>query len=226
MKRIIAIWKGSLVIKIVTACVVVVALVMVGRCTVSRSDEELVSGALVTVVAEPSAPSDVVVVTQQTEFGGPKVGGLNALRGLVYFMPPNTFQLIDTSGQKPVTVLYTTRLDIAPRSWKSGFPGVPGGRNEWFQIVYEGEIATARAGAHGFELHSDDGSKLFIDDQLVVTNDGRHEPQTASGVATLKPGRHRIRVLYFQGPRFEIALQLFVTPPGGARQILDVSHVL
>ncbi|WP_437311414.1 PA14 domain-containing protein [Sorangium sp. So ce388] len=233
MSRFLIFWKATPVaVKVMAACLVVVtvgAVVLVGRCAVTqeqRAEPVLVSGAVITIDTVPAAPPGVVVVGQATDFGGPQTAGVNALRGLVYFVPSGTSHLLNTASLSPVAVLYTSRLDIAPRSWQSGFPGVPGGRFEWFQISYEGEFVTARAGAHQFELLSDDGSRLFIDDQLVVANDGRHEPASVQGSVMLQPGRHRIRVGYFQGPRFEIALQLFVTPPQGARQILDVSRVL
>ncbi len=103
---------------------------------------------------------------------------------------------------------------------------MPGGRNEWFQVDYEGKFFTSRGGEHRFETLSDDGSQVFIDGQLVVNNDGRHPPKSAQGAISIPAGKHSIRVSYFQGPRFEIALQLFVTPPSGARQILDVSRVM
>ncbi|XYI03109.1 PA14 domain-containing protein [Sorangium sp. So ce1128] len=220
-------------VKVVAACLVVVTLgvvvLVVGRFAATQTgpaEPVLVSGAVITIDTVPAAPPGVVVVGQATDFGGPQTAGVNALRGLVYFVPNGTSHLLNTASLSPVAVLYTSRLDIAPRSWQSGFPGVPGGRFEWFQISYEGEFVTSRAGAHQFELLSDDGSRLFIDDQLVIDNDGRHEPASARGSVVLQPGKHRIRVGYFQGPRFEIALQLFVTPPQGARQILDISRVL
>ncbi|WP_438020634.1 PA14 domain-containing protein [Sorangium sp. So ce315] len=237
MSRFLVFWKATpVVVKATAVCLAVVALgavVLVGRCAVTQTEAQapqagpvLVSGAVVTIDAVPAAPPGVVVIGQATDFGGPRTAGVNALRGLVYFVPSGTSHLLNTASLSPVAVLYTPRLDISPRSWESGFPGVPGGRNEWFQIAYEGELVTSRGGAHQFELLSDDGSRLFIDDHLVIENDGRHPPASAQGAVVLQPGKHRIRVSYFQGPRFEIALQLFVTPPQGARQILDISRVL
>ncbi|AUX42915.1 uncharacterized protein SOCE26_043530 [Sorangium cellulosum] len=228
MKRVVVWWRAAPVaVKVAAVCLTVFSVVLVGRCAVTpRREQVLVSGAVVTIETVPAAPPGVVVVEQATEFGGPHTSGVNALRGLVFFVPAGTSSLLDTAGLSPVAVLYASRLDISPRSWESGFPGVPGGRNEWFQIVYEGEFVTSRSGAHQFEVLSDDGSRVFIDDRLVIDNDGRHQPRSAQGSVVLLPGKHRIRVGYFQGPRFEIALQLFVTSPQGTRQIFDVSRVL
>jgi hypothetical protein len=187
--------------------------------------ELLVRGTLAKAAPRPRTPPGVIEIQEPTDFGGPH-RGQNALRGNVYFIPPGSGALLDPRGLQPVAVLYASRLDIGPRSWRAGFPGVPGGRIEWFEIDYHGELVTSQRGEHGFEILSDDGARLYVDDQLVLDNDGQHPPRSARGSAMLEPGRHRIRVGYFQGPRYEIALQLFVVPPGGTRQILDVSRVL
>jgi hypothetical protein len=49
-----------------------------------------------------------------------------------------------------------------------------------------------------FYTNSDDGSKLYIDDALIVGNDGLHGPLEKSGSTGLKAGKHKIRVIYFQ----------------------------
>ena len=246
MSGIVGGWKSASVglkIAIAVACTAVVAAgagvtvgLFVGPCTPSperestrpaetKREEPLVRGALVKPAARPRPPPGVVEIVETTDFGGPH-RGLNALRGNVYFIPPGTGSLLDPAGLQPVALLYTSRLDIAPRSWRAGFPGVPGGRIEWFEIDYQAEIWSARRGEYAFELLSDDGTRLYVDDRLVVDNDGQHPPKSARGTAWLEPGKHRLRVGYFQGPRYEIALQLFVTPPGGSKQILDTSRVL
>ncbi|MHA6248281.1 PA14 domain-containing protein [Pontibacter sp. CAU 1760] len=50
-----------------------------------------------------------------------------------------------------------------------------------------------------FRLVSDDGSRLFIDDKLVVDNGGNHGLQPKDGEIILKPGKHPFKVEYFQG---------------------------
>ena len=64
-----------------------------------------------------------------------------------------------------------------------------------------------------FALTSDDGSRLMIDDQTVVDNDGVHPVSTQSGTIELGGGIHKIRVQYFQGPRLQVALVLEVAGP-------------
>ena len=59
-----------------------------------------------------------------------------------------------------------------------------------------------------FILGSDDGSKLFIDDSLVIDNDYQHALIYAYNYIWLKSGLHKIEVQYFQGPKYSVALIL------------------
>ena len=49
-----------------------------------------------------------------------------------------------------------------------------------------------------FPVFSDDGSKLFIDDQLVVDHDGLHGASEKLGEILLQQGKHRIDVEFFE----------------------------
>ena len=53
-------------------------------------------------------------------------------------------------------------------------------------------------GVWTFRLTSDDGSRLWIGDQLLVDGDGPHAAAERSGPAALRAGWHPIRVDYFQ----------------------------
>ena len=62
-----------------------------------------------------------------------------------------------------------------------------------------GQINITTAGAYRFFLESDDGSRLFIDNQLVINNGGVHPMlEAASAPLTLDVGMHDIRVEYFE----------------------------
>lgn len=50
-----------------------------------------------------------------------------------------------------------------------------------------------------FRLVSDDGSRLFVDDKLVVDNGGNHGLSPKDGEILLKAGKHAFKVEYFQG---------------------------
>ncbi|MEJ0103458.1 MAG: alpha-L-fucosidase [Bacteroidota bacterium] len=72
-------------------------------------------------------------------------------------------------------------------------------RPEKFVLVFEGYIKIEKDGFYSFFTDSDDGSKLFIDDNEIVDNDGNHGNTEKNGKAALKKGFHRIKVLYFDG---------------------------
>ena len=70
-----------------------------------------------------------------------------------------------------------------------------------FGFVFTGTLKVPADGTYGFELDSDDGSRLTVDGKMVVEHDGIHgtgSPKVAK--ATLKQGRVPIRLDYFQGP--------------------------
>jgi hypothetical protein len=113
---------------------------------------------------------------------------------------------------KAAGTIWTTTLNIPPRHWRDGFPGVTK-RFEWFAINYSGRFWIAEPGRYEFALLSDDGANLYIDDQLAIDNDCQHPPAVRAARVTLSGGIHRIRLPYFQGPRDCVALILAVSGP-------------
>ncbi|MCB1096872.1 MAG: hypothetical protein KDN22_14960 [Verrucomicrobiae bacterium] len=67
-----------------------------------------------------------------------------------------------------------------------------------FAIVYEGIITAPEAGEFTFAVASDDGSQIFVDDELIVNNDGIHAHGEKKGIVTLTAGEHRLRLNYFE----------------------------
>ena len=139
----------------------------------------------------------------------------SGLKGEVYNLKPNTTKLPNFTHMKPVGVIYTNVLNIPPREFTTGFPGVTD-RFEWFAIDYTGRFWVEKPGTYNFELTSDDGSTLYIDDHEVIDNDGAHVVATRWGDAALSGGIHSIRISYFQGRRYRLALILKVKGPGDA----------
>ena len=164
--------------------------------------------------APPETPSENDFGYEEPVYG--------CFTGQVMFLEPNTQSLpVDYSNFDVASVLYACEWDIPPRSFDTGFPGVDD-RFEWFAIRYSGAFAVETAGTYEFRINSDDGTKLWIDGELVIENDGIHPPESVSGTVDLASGDHEMVLEYFQGPRYHIALQLFVTPPGGEEGIFSV----
>lgn len=163
-------------------------------------------------------------VKNDTPFGTTEPTTPASFEGKIYFLPENTQKLpTDFSTLQPVGSVYKDRVDIPERAFEEGFPGITE-RFEWFAVRYTGKVKLTKAGKYKFRLNSDDGSKLFINGKLVIDNDGTHPPRSKEGKIELDAGEHDFVIEYFQGPRYHIALQAFVTPPGGTETILTVSH--
>lgn len=141
-------------------------------------------------------------------------GTTRGLVGSVYTLVEDTQRLPDFAAMVPVGDIVVQNLDVPNRAFDYGFPGVDETLIEWFGIRFEGVLAIENAGAYEFRLTSDDGARLVIDDELVVDNDGQHAVRSVNGTAQLTRGMHTLRVDYFQGPRYHIALQLLWRPAG------------
>ncbi len=67
-----------------------------------------------------------------------------------------------------------------------------------FGLAYSGYLRIDSDGLYDFFLTSDDGSRLIIDNDDVVLNDGLHAMVEVSGTVYLKKGYHTIGVSFFQ----------------------------
>ncbi|MGO9229927.1 MAG: PA14 domain-containing protein [Bryobacteraceae bacterium] len=147
------------------------------------------------------------------------------IQGAVYDIPEDTPKLEPLlpalEQTQPDGTVCTFALDVPVRSWLQGIPGVTG-RLEWFAIDYHADFWVEEPGRYSFSLDSDDGSLLFLDGLRIVNNDGVHEVGSADGHAELTKGMHHLRVPYYQGPRFGVALVLTVKPPNGKWKLFDV----
>jgi len=71
-------------------------------------------------------------------------------------------------------------------------------RDELFAVRFDGYIEVPAGGVYTFRITSDDGSRLWIGDDLVVDHDGLHSPSAKQGQIILDPGRHAITIAAFQ----------------------------
>ncbi|MDA1259096.1 MAG: c-type cytochrome [Planctomycetota bacterium] len=73
-----------------------------------------------------------------------------------------------------------------------------GHRSERFAYRFEGWLALDAEESIRFGLNSDDGSQLWVDDELVVDNDGHHAPASVEATVLLAAGMHRVEVKMFE----------------------------
>jgi alpha-L-fucosidase len=70
-------------------------------------------------------------------------------------------------------------------------------RTEYYGFAYEAFVSVPATGVYSFFTESDDGSRLSVDDSIVVDNDGLHGMSEKRGVIALEAGLHAIHVAYF-----------------------------
>ena len=130
----------------------------------------------------------------------------------------------NTVEARKVTTVCMDKYAVAPRNFSDGFPDVPQ-LFEYFALQTSTILQVPADGDYVFQLNSDDGSKLSIDGNLVIDNDGLHQaygpgPDDSQTVGmkeatiNLKAGDHPLTLDYFQGPKFRIALELKWKKPG------------
>jgi hypothetical protein len=166
----------------------------------------LLSGFLIAAAGIAQEPEPVYVF-------GTTVVIPSGLKGVIYHLSRFTKKLPSLDKEKPRGSIYTSSLNIPAQDYKQGFPGITK-RLEWFAIDYTGRFWINEPGEYRFSLTSDDGSRLLIDHQEVIDNDGLHLPQTTTGKVELSGGIHTLEVPYFQGPKFAVALVLKIAGPG------------
>lgn len=147
----------------------------------------------------------------------------SGLKGEIYNIHRTSKHLPNFKNMKPVGAIYTASLNVPPQNFDRGFPGVTK-KIEWFAIDFKGRFWIEKPGDYRFALTSDDGANLYIDSKLVIDNDGLHPPETRDASIALEGGIHDIRVSYFQGPRFHVALILQVSPAGEALRIFSTDE--
>jgi hypothetical protein len=78
-------------------------------------------------------------------------------------------------------------------------PSIKGAKIEdHFAFIFEGLIFAEENGIYTFQTVTDDGSVLYVDNMLVVNNDGGHSAIPATGKIALCKGYHSYRLLYFE----------------------------
>ena len=126
----------------------------------------------------------------------------------------NWTRLPDYSQLTPVFESVATDLNVESRQLSA---------DNW-GMVLEGNFKIDRAGEYTFYLKSDDGSKLYIDDQLVIDNDGDHSLLELKGAKELSAGEHKLRIDYFDAIG-EAILELNLEGPGMERQPIPFEKV-
>ncbi|MGN6249111.1 MAG: PA14 domain-containing protein [Ginsengibacter sp.] len=145
----------------------------------------------------------------------PAVNPSNTTNGIdyKYYEAPDFYSVPDFNSLTPVKTGNTSSFDISIAN-----------RNYSFSINFTGYINVPTDGQYTFYTTSDDGSKLYIDNQLVVDNDAIQPATEKSGIIGLKAGKHLISVGYFQEAGDNV-LSVSYSGPGIGKQGIPTSSL-
>ncbi|MFM7261905.1 MAG: M12 family metallo-peptidase, partial [bacterium] len=119
-----------------------------------------------------------------------------AAPGLVvaYYALTSPTALPDFATRTPYLTTTATSIDVPATS------GVfrESGRTDGVGAVFTGWLDVPTDGAWTLSLESDDGSRLLVGNEVVVSNDGVHGMTTRAGTIGLRAGRHALRIEYFE----------------------------
>jgi cytochrome c len=103
---------------------------------------------------------------------------------------PNTLNQIDFNA-KPVATAIATKVDAG----NDGF----GEFKDNFALVATGYLYLEKDDNIVFQLISDDGSRMWVDNRQLIDNDGNHGMEPKEAEVALRAGYHPIRIEYYQG---------------------------
>jgi len=91
--------------------------------------------------------------------------------------------------------------------------------------VFTGWVRVPADGLYTFETISDEGSRLYVSDRLVVDNGGVHTYRGERGSIALEQGNHLVRLEYFEESG-EAGLSLRMFGPGGASGVIPSAFLV
>jgi cytochrome c len=94
-------------------------------------------------------------------------------------------------GAKPDLVAIAGNVNAGPEDF--------GELKENFAVSVEGYLTLEKDDNILLQLVSDDGSKLWLDNRMLIDNDGLHGGEPKEAEVALRSGNHHLRIDYFQG---------------------------
>ncbi|HMG39899.1 MAG TPA: PQQ-dependent sugar dehydrogenase [Acidimicrobiales bacterium] len=149
---------------------------------------------------EPPSPSTTTTGPAGTLPGDP--GGLRA----------EYFDNVDLTGTSHSRVEPRVYLDYEHEPFEDF-------EADTFSVRWTGELRVDTAGEYTLTTTSDDGARLWVDDQLLVDAWSSHAVRDDARKVTLAAGRHRIRMEYYEDTGVAVA-RLSWAGPGIPREVI------
>lgn len=114
-----------------------------------------------------------------------------------YFKIDDSVQSVDAiPSTEPLFTGSCLDIEFDDKAFQGVAPDFPA---DHFAAIWRGEMQVFEAGTYTFYARSDDGSKVYIDNTLVVDNDGLHGMEEwKQGTLELAPGWFSVAVRYFE----------------------------
>lgn len=87
-------------------------------------------------------------------------------------------------------------INVSDRDTEEGFPNVE--KEIAFGIVFTNTMTITEDACYEFILESDDGSVLWLNDELILANGGTHAMRERRDTTSLSPGTYDLRIWYYQ----------------------------
>jgi putative heme-binding domain-containing protein len=142
-----------------------------------------------------------------------RAGLYGDVRTLMFELPPNLAAEVGSSGMQEAGILvdyfYPSKTDVAVETLQEMMPKASGivpqivmevpqlQQRDQFALRFTGNLSVPKSGKYTFFLSSDDGSRLYLDDKLVINHDGLHGMGVKTGDVQLTAGSHSIILTYF-----------------------------
>jgi hypothetical protein len=133
------------------------------------------------------------------------------------------FEYFEKDGLKFIPVFDQLKAVKKGKVYEFRTEDIPQRKSD-FAIRYKSYLKIEKPGEYRFYTYSDDGSKLFINNKMVVDNDGDHGALECSGKITLEKGIYPIDVHYFNGGG-NGWLEVFYKGPGIPKQIIPAEKL-
>lgn len=120
------------------------------------------------------------------------------------------------------------QFDVPDTNASLGFPKFTAAQQaligtEDYALDCSGYINVPKSQTYKLTMLSDDGSKLYINNNLLISMDQLQAPASSSISIYLLKGINKVNVIYFQGPLSQIALSLSWTAPEFSTTIIPSS---
>jgi PA14 domain/IPT/TIG domain len=189
-----------------------------GRRSVEDADRERTGGAASDAASDLGDQSQVVAdaasadAGEETDEGAFPVG--TGLVGRYYDHGTELRRIPRLGGISPTL----SRLDPVVDFGDNDSFGLPF-RPDTFAVEWRGYVQAREAGVYTFQLGSDDGSQLELDNVVVIDNEGLHGHREVDVRVELSPGLHVLRLTYFENYG-GASCRLRYAPPGQELQVV------